>query len=101
MYRIQKFLIAVGFAAMSFVCLPVTAGAAGCYTGCTPPTVSSTLVTPPSTSGGPSAKATVTVPNGSSGLPFTGADIIGMSLVGAGAVVVGGLLVRRRRSESD
>jgi LPXTG-motif cell wall-anchored protein len=35
---------------------------------------------------------------GSSSLPFTGADIEELAVVGAGAVLVGGLLIRRRRN---
>jgi LPXTG-motif cell wall-anchored protein len=38
--------------------------------------------------------------NGSSSLPFTGADIGELAAVGAGAIVIGGILVRRRRSAS-
>jgi LPXTG-motif cell wall-anchored protein len=36
--------------------------------------------------------------SGSSSLPFTGADIEELAVVGAGAVLAGGLLLRRRRS---
>jgi LPXTG-motif cell wall-anchored protein len=32
-----------------------------------------------------------------SSLPFTGADISELAVVGAGAVLAGGLLIRRRR----
>ncbi|MGD0880579.1 MAG: hypothetical protein ABSB09_03280 [Acidimicrobiales bacterium] len=97
MHRFPKFMIAVGFAAMSFVVLPATAGAAGCYTGCTPSTVSGTAVTPTTTSGQPSKGTSVTsVPNGSSALPFTGADIVGLGVLGAGAVVIGAVVMRRR-----
>ena len=38
--------------------------------------------------------------NSSASLPFTGADIGELAVVGAGAIVVGGVLARRRRSAS-
>jgi LPXTG-motif cell wall-anchored protein len=57
-----------------------------CYTGCTPP--------PPSNDGPPPTKV-VTV--SSSALAFTGADIEGMTAIGGGALIAGGVLVRRSR----
>ena len=74
------------------------AGADGCYTGCNPPTVSSTLANPPAVSGGSTTVTASTQANGSSSLPFTGADIGELAVVGAGAVVAGVVLSRRRRS---
>ncbi|HEY5025308.1 MAG TPA: hypothetical protein VII76_10050 [Acidimicrobiales bacterium] len=64
-----------------------------CYTGCTtaissPPVTQATPVVEPA----PIAK----VAAGAS-LPFTGADIEEMAAVGAGALLVGGLMVRRSR----
>jgi LPXTG-motif cell wall-anchored protein len=41
---------------------------------------------------------TSTSPTGSSSLPFTGTDIEELAVIGAGAVLVGGLLIRRRRT---
>lgn len=32
-----------------------------------------------------------------SGLPFTGGDVVGLSLIGVGAIVVGSFLARTRR----
>ena len=69
-----------------------------CYTGCTVVTV------PPS--GGTHdgtvvpVSAPVSAPASSpAALPFTGADIEGMAAVGAGALLVGGALVRRSRRQ--
>jgi hypothetical protein len=61
-----------------------------CYTGCSSP--------PPSADGPPPAVKTVSVP--SSHLAFTGADIEEMTVIGGGALVVGGVLVRRSRRRS-
>jgi hypothetical protein len=70
---------------------------ATCYTGCTTPLtgVSTPVVTP----------AVVTTPapppiepaQAATGLALTGADIEGMATIGAGALLVGGLMVRRSR----
>jgi LPXTG-motif cell wall-anchored protein len=38
--------------------------------------------------------------NGSASLPFTGADVGELAAIGAGAIVIGGVLARRRRSAS-
>ena len=45
----KRITLSAGLALTSLVAVPAVAGADGCYTGCTPPTVSSTLVAPPST----------------------------------------------------
>jgi hypothetical protein len=77
-------------AAAAFADAPTT-----CYTGCStamtspPPTVPTPLVTTPTVE--PKAQSTA------SSLPFTGADIEEMAAVGAGALLVGGLMVRRSR----
>jgi hypothetical protein len=81
--------------------VPATAAMADtpppCYTGCTtvitspPPTVPTPAVTVPA----PEPKLAVSA--NSASLPFTGADISEMAGVGAGALLVGGLLVRRSR----
>jgi hypothetical protein len=71
-----------------------TTGNTTCYTGCSAPTTG--VVTP---------QTVVTVPTeptpaaASGGLAFTGADIEGMAAIGAGALVVGGALVRRSRRQ--
>ncbi len=81
--------------------LPTSAYAATtCYTGCTTtsagnPTVPTTAVIPHVTTP-PATKAT----SSSGGLALTGADIEAMAVVGAGALVLGGLMVRRSRSRS-
>lgn len=98
--RTKRICIGAGIAVASLVSVPAVAGAADttCYTGCTPPTVSanSTLPSPPPTD----PIHTSASVNGSSSLPFTGADIGELAVVGAAAIVVGGVLARRRRSAS-
>ena len=103
-------LVAGGTLAAGLVfAMPASAGAVGagdCYVGCTPPVVSATSV-PVSGVGGPNVQAVVVAPPttaatpsgvGASSLPFTGTDIVELSLVGIGAVLTGGLLARRRRT---
>ena|SRR5579862_3251726 len=71
-----------------------TTGNTTCYPGCSAPTSS---VVPPTT-----VASTPTEPKqqaASGGLAFTGADIEGMAAIGAGALVVGGALVRRSRRQ--
>jgi hypothetical protein len=58
-----------------------------CYTGCTAPLPSGDAPVP----------ATKTDAVSSGALAFTGADIEEMTVFGAGALVVGGALVRRNR----
>jgi LPXTG-motif cell wall-anchored protein len=41
--------------------------------------------------------AAPTTPEGTSSLPFTGADVEELAVVGVAAVLAGGLLLRRRR----
>lgn len=69
---------------------------ATCYTGCTTPaTGTSTPVTP-----APLPLSTPIAPvqePAAGGLPFTGADIEEMAAVGAGALMLGGFMVRRSR----
>ena len=61
-----------------------------CYTGCTVTTVPDAPA--------PVTKATETGDGTADGaLAFTGADIGEMTAIGAGALVVGGVLVRRNR----
>jgi hypothetical protein len=96
----QRFCIGSGLVLASVFTVPTVAGATdpGCYTGCTTPsTVLNNNVPPPTTS---PAHTSATLANGSSSLPFTGADVGELAAVGAGAVVIGGLLARRRRSAS-
>jgi hypothetical protein len=63
-----------------------------CYTGCTPTT--------PPPSGHDPLPVTKTVSVSSSALAFTGADIEEMTAIGGGALLVGGLMVRRSRRRS-
>jgi hypothetical protein len=96
----QRICIGSGLALASMFAVPAVAGAAStCYTGCTPATVQNTSVTP-TTTGGNDGSRTSALVNGSSSLPFTGADIGELAAVGAGAIVIGGVLARRRRSAS-
>jgi hypothetical protein len=82
-------------AAVAFADTPAaTATPNTCYTGCTTP-----LTSPPTT---PVPVVSVPIepkaaPVAGGGLPFTGADISEMAAVGAGALVAGGLMVRRSR----
>jgi hypothetical protein len=64
-----------------------------CYTGCT--TVVTGNPTPPTTVVTPPVEPKVAAQSG--GLALTGADIGAMATVGAAALVVGGLMVRRSR----
>jgi uncharacterized surface anchored protein len=99
----QRICIGSSIAVASLFAVPAVAGAdsttstTSCYPNCTQSTVANTSVVPPSTSSGNGSKTTASV-NGSSSLPFTGADIGELAVVGVGAVVIGGVLARRRRS---
>ena len=102
----QRICIGAGLAVTSMFAVPAMAGAdSTCYTNCTPPSVSPTSVPPPSPSGDGSpavassdGSTATQVVSSSSSLPFTGADIGELAAVGAGAVVIGGILIRRRRT---
>ncbi len=97
----KRITISSGLALASLVAVPAAAGAAGtgCYLGCTPSTVASTSVPPPSsTTHGTDPVHTTAQVNGSSSLPFTGADVGELAVIGAGAVAVGVVLTRRRRN---
>ncbi len=110
----RRLLVGTGFAVAGLAMASGAAGAATCVTpqtlsepGCVePPAISGSSTSPStaaalpytagtSTSTSGSASGTV---SGSSSLPFTGADIEELAVVGAGAVLAGGLLLRRRRS---
>jgi hypothetical protein len=95
----KRITISAGLALTSLVAVPAVAGADGCYTGCTPPAVPAVHnnVVSPSATGTDPVHTTAQV-NGSSSLPFTGADIGELAIVGAGAVAVGVVLTRRRRN---
>lgn len=96
----QRICIGAGLAVVSMIAVPTIAGAdSSCYTGCTPPIVSPTSVPVSPRGTDPVHTAAVaTTTNGSSSLPFTGADVGELAAVGVGAVVIGGVLTRRRRT---
>jgi hypothetical protein len=99
----RRLLIGSGLAVVSLIAVPSAAGAASCGSmsgvGCTTPTIagSSTGLTPPSqlpaTLGTPAPPST----SPTTSLPFTGADVEELAVVGVGAVLAGSLLMRRRR----
>jgi len=94
----QRICIGSSIAVASLFAVPAVAGAdPTCYTGCTPPAVSNNNVVPPPSTDPVRTTASV---NGSSSLPFTGADVGELAAVGVGAIVLGGVLARRRRSAS-
>ena len=98
MTRSKRIGIATCFAVATMLSIPRVAGAAdiACYTGCIPSTVNPNSVPLPNPV---LANPTTTthVVNGSSSLPFTGADVGELAAVGLGAVVIGGMLTRRRQ----
>ncbi|HEY4948059.1 MAG TPA: hypothetical protein VII19_09170 [Acidimicrobiales bacterium] len=103
----KRLVVGSGLAVASLLMVPSVAGAAdvGCYTNCNPPVVSSTNAGTGPSSGLPFSSASsgasstgTTGATGTSSLPFTGADVEELAVVGVGAVLAGGLLLRRRRS---
>ena len=93
-----RLMIGTGLVLTSMFAVPAVAGAdSTCYTGCTPPNVSPSVVPVSPTGTDPVHTTASTLANGSSSLPFTGADIGELAAVGSGAVVIGGVLARRRR----
>jgi LPXTG-motif cell wall-anchored protein len=108
----RRLIIGSGLAVASFTMLPTMAGAA--TTNCTSAgsMTENGCVTPPAVSGSSNAVTPVkqvvpkdptpgtTAPTATrtSSLPFTGADVEGLAVVGAGAVLAGGLMLRRRRT---
>ncbi len=99
MIWVRRLMIGTGLVAASFLVAAPVAGAIDTYTS-TPPAVGSTVTALPFTSEPPATGATGTATQlGSSSLPFTGADIGELAVIGVGAVAAGRLLlVRRRRS---
>jgi hypothetical protein len=96
----RRLVIGSGFALASLVVVPSVAGAAdpGCYTSCAPPAIAATTgdggaVLPAASSGSGKTGST-------SSLPFTGADVEELAVVGVGAVLAGGILIRRRRAQA-
>ena len=68
-----------------------------CYTGCTTVDHEPAAHDSDAASDRAGAEPKLAVSAGSASLPFTGADIEEMAAVGAGALLVGGLMVRRSR----
>lgn len=102
----RRLLIGSGLAITSLVVVPSAAGAASCGSmsgvGCTPtPTIAGThnnLTPPPSQLPATLAPGTASPAHASTtSLPFTGADVEELAVVGVGAVLAGSLLMRRRR----
>ncbi len=99
MKRTPRLILGTGLVLASMFAVPAVAGAdSTCYTGCIPPHVSPSSVTVSPTGTDPVHTSASTIANGSSSLPFTGADIGELAAIGAGAVVIGGVLTRRRRT---
>ncbi len=103
MIWVRRLMVGGGLVAASFLVTAPMAGAVDTYVS-TPPAVSSGTSSLPFTSEPPATGATATSTGtgtalGSSSLPFTGADIAELAVIGVGAVAAGRLLlVRRRRS---
>jgi len=100
MIWVRRLMVGGGLVAASFLVTAPMAGAVDTYVS-TPPAVSGSSSLP-FTSEPPATGATSTGTGtalGSSSLPFTGADIAELAVIGVGAVAAGRLLlVRRRRS---
>jgi LPXTG-motif cell wall-anchored protein len=104
----RRLIVGTSLAVASLAMVPGIAGADSCTPagsvtepgGCvTTPVVSTTPDPTPvavNSGSGNSGSGTATTVSTSS-LPFTGADVAELALVGSGAVLAGGLLMRRRR----
>ncbi len=105
MIWVRRLMIGSGIAAASFLMTAPVAGAVDTYVS-TPPATAASNVPPPTsqlpfTPTEPPVVSTTSTgtAQGSSSLPFTGADIAELAVIGVGAVAAGRLLlVRRRRS---
>jgi LPXTG-motif cell wall-anchored protein len=100
----RRLIVGSSLAVASLAMVPgIAGGASGCVpagsvtepAGCvTTPNVSGTPdPVVPASSGTSGVKTTSTT----SSLPFTGADVAELAVIGTGAVLAGGLLARRRR----
>ncbi|HUI02019.1 MAG TPA: hypothetical protein VLZ77_00635 [Acidimicrobiales bacterium] len=90
--------LGLALSTLGVVVAPTMASAdSTCYTGCSTPS-GSTIPTTPAVTQATTPTLAKTEPI-SSGLAFTGADIEEMAAVGAGALVLGGVLVRRSRKQ--
>ncbi len=106
----RRLIIGSSLAVASLAMVPSAAGAAtDCSSANTPasmtepstgaqcPTISASATSPSPTGGTAGTSTGTDGVSGTSSLPFTGADIGEIAVVGAGAVLAGGLLARRRR----
>jgi len=89
--------LGLALSTLGVVAVPTTMAFADstCYTGCSGPAGGTTP--PPAPVQPVSAPIEPAQAPAAGGLAFTGADIEGMAAVGAGALLVGGVLVRRSR----
>ena len=84
----QRICIGSGLALASMFAVPAVAGAdSTCYTGCTPPPCARRHLGHADHRRRGDSSDTSALVNGSSSLPFTGADIGELAAVGAGAIV--------------
>jgi LPXTG-motif cell wall-anchored protein len=100
----KRVLVGSGLAVASVLMVPAVSGAA---TNCvqTESMQEPTCVVVPAVNGNndtvapaaPSGGKSTDPVSGTTSLPFTGADVEELAVVGAGAVLAGGLLLRRRR----
>ena len=91
-------LSALGVAAVPAAAAFADSAPTTCYTGCETAITSPTVPTvPPAVTPVVSEPAPIAKTAAGGTLPFTGADIEEMLAAGAGALVVGGLMVRRSR----
>lgn len=104
----RRVIIGSSLAVGSMAFIPGVAGAASCVTPATmsepscvvTPTIAATADGTPASSLPYTASPSSATPAGTAtttSLPFTGADVEELAIVGAGAVLAGGLLIRRRR----
>ncbi len=68
-----------------------------CYTGCKTPAVEQSNHATTAVNDGSTSSSGTSATSDGGGLPFTGADIAGMTIVGVGAVGLGTFLVQRNR----
>lgn len=97
----RRLIFGSALAAASLVVVP---GMAGATTTCTSAGSMSepTCVVTPTVSGQGDGVQPVAAPSnlpstGTTSLPFTGADVEGLAVIGVGAIAVGTVLTRRRR----
>jgi hypothetical protein len=109
----RRLIIGASLAVASVAVVPGIAGATT-GTGCVPAgsvtEPNNCVITPTVTNDGndgavqtlvaPTTSVTPTPTASTSSLPFTGADVAELAVIGTGAVLVGGVLTRRRRTRA-